>query len=142
MKHTREQPLEVRDVMSTILTTLMRNDTLVTAEDVMRLGRVRHMPVLDEDGELVGIVSQRDLFHNALLKALGYGSHAAHRAREMTLVKEAMSTELVTTTPTTSLCEAATVMLERKIGCLPVLDGDALVGIITESDFVRLAVKD
>jgi CBS domain-containing protein len=130
----------VRDLMTREVVTLEPNDRLATAEDVMRLGRIRHMPVVD-DGELVGIVSQRDLFHNALLKALGYGTRAAQKAREALLVKEAMTTEVATVAPDVPLVEAAQIMLDRKIGCLPVIEDGRLVGLITEADFVRLATR-
>jgi CBS domain-containing membrane protein len=127
----------VRDVMTRAVVTVGPNDKLATAADVMRLGRIRHLPVLD-DGEICGLVSQRDLFHSALLKALGYGGHGAQKAREMFLVKEAMTTDIHTTSPDTPLGDAAGVMLERKIGCLPVVEEGKLVGILTESDFVSL----
>jgi CBS domain-containing protein len=127
----------VRDVMSRVVMTVGPNDKLATAADVMQLGRIRHMPVLD-DGELCGLVSQRDLFHSALLKALGWGAHGAQKAREMFLVKQAMVTDVRTTTPDTPLSDAAETMIEHKLGCLPVLEGGKLVGIITESDFVAL----
>ena len=130
----------VRDCMTTDVVTLEPNDALVTAEDVMRLGRIRHMPVVDE-GELVGIVSQRDLFHSGLIKALGFGTHATQKARETLLVKEAMTTSVTTTTADTPLADAARLMLDRKIGCLPVVEGKKLVGILTEADFVKLATK-
>jgi CBS domain-containing membrane protein len=106
----------------------------------MRLGRIRHLPVLDDDGALAGIVSQRDLFHSGLLRALGYGSHARDKVLEHSLIKEAMKTDVVTTTPETALRDAASVMLERKIGCLVVLAAGKVVGILTEADFVRLAL--
>ena len=65
--------LTVRDIMAKNPATLGRNDTLNIADDVMSLGRIRHMPIVDE-GSVVGIISQRDLFRSALVKALGYGS--------------------------------------------------------------------
>lgn len=130
----------VRDVMTQDVVTLGRNESLRTADDVMRLGRIRHLPVLDEDGLLAGIVSQRDLFHGGLLRALGYGSHAQGKALDALVVKEAMRTDVVTTTPETPLSDAARLMLERKIGCLVVVDGRKLAGILTESDFVKLAL--
>jgi len=136
MKH----PQYVRDLMTSSVTTVGRNESLKSADEVMRLGRIRHLPVLDDDGALAGIVSQRDLFLSGLLRALGYGSHARERALEDTLVKEAMKTEVVTTTPETLLRDAASVMLERKIGCLVVLLSGKIVGILTEADFVRLAL--
>jgi CBS domain-containing membrane protein len=113
-----------------------RNASLVTADEIMRLGRIRHIVAVDEDGSLAGVLSQRDLFLGGLLRALGYGSHAKSRALEMLVVKEAMVADAVTTTPDTPLSKAAATMLEQKIGCLPVVEGGKLVGIITESDFV------
>jgi CBS domain-containing protein len=129
----------VRDIMTRDVVTLGRNETLRTADDVMRLGRIRHLPVVDDDGLLAGIVSQRDLFHGGLVKALGYGTHARGRALDSLVVKEAMATEVVTTTPDTVLSEAAKIMLERKVGCLVVVEARKIVGILTEADFVKLA---
>jgi CBS domain-containing membrane protein len=132
--------MRVRDLMSTEVATVHRNDRLLIADDVMRLGRIRHTPVLDDETqEVVGILSQRDLFRGALARALGYGQHAQQKVLGMLFVKDVMTTDPVTTSPDAPLAEAARLMLERKIGCLPVLEGSELVGILTESDFVRLA---
>jgi len=137
----KTHPTVVRDLMSVDVVTLERNDKLAAAEDLMRLGRIRHLPVLDEDGGLAGIVSQRDLFHSGLIKALGYGSHAQHHALATVAIKEAMNTDVITTTPDTPLREAARAMFERKIGCLVVVDGGRIAGILAESDFVKLASR-
>ncbi|MCC6524814.1 MAG: CBS domain-containing protein [Polyangiaceae bacterium] len=134
-------PSLVRDLMSREVKTLERNDSLSIADRVMQLERIRHMPVLDEDGLVVGVVSQRDLFRGALANALGYGKHAQEKILDTLLVKDVISSDLVTTRPDAPLAEAARVMVERKVGCLPVLDGDKLVGILTEGDFVALAAK-
>jgi CBS domain-containing membrane protein len=132
----------VCDVMTSDVTTLKRNEKLTLADDLMQLGRIRHLPVLDDDGkELVGIVSQRDLFRGALARALGYGQHASRKILDTLLVKDVMTTDVITTGPQTSLGEAAKVMMERKIGCLPVVQDGRLVGIITEGDFVALAAR-
>lgn len=97
------------------------------------------MPVLDDDSaQLVGIISQRDLFRGALAGVLGYGQHAQRKVLETLIVKEVMNTEVLTTTPDTPLMEAASVLTERKIGCLPVVEHGHLIGILTESDFVAL----
>jgi CBS domain-containing protein len=134
--------LLVRDVMTKDVATLDRNERLRVADDVMRLGRIRHLPIVDEDGSLAGIVSQRDLFHSGLLRALGYGTHAKERAMELLVLKEAMKTEVATVGPEAPLTEAAKLMLERKIGCIVVVEGKKIVGILTESDFVKLALRD
>jgi CBS domain-containing protein len=128
--------------MSREIVTLKRNDQLSMADDIMRLARIRHLPVLDDDeARLVGIVSQRDMFRGALARALGYGEHGQRKVLDTLVVKEVMTTDVVTTSPETPLAEAARVMLERKIGALPVVEDGALVGIITESDFVALATR-
>lgn len=136
---TKSIARRVGDAMSRAPRTLGRNDRLRAADDLMKAERCRHLPVLDEHGRLVGIVSQRDLFQSALLRALGYGSRARDSVLASVVVKEVMTGEVQTITPDAALTDAARLMYERKIGCLPVVENDALVGILTEGDFVRLA---
>jgi len=132
----------VKDLMTAEVTTLRRNEQLTLADDVMNLGRVRHLPVLDDDGEeLIGIVTQRDLFRGALAQAIGYGQRARRKLLDTLLVKDVMTTDPITTTPDTPLVDAARLLMERKIGCLPVVDAGRLVGILTEGDFVSLFVR-
>ena len=131
----------VRDLMSHPVRTLDRNDMLSMADTVMRNERIRHLPVLDEAGGLVGIVSQRDLFLNALVRALGHGTLARDRSFRTIVVKEVMIDDVVTTTPETPITAAAQVMVDRKIGCLPVVEGRAVVGILSESDIVSAVAR-
>jgi CBS domain-containing membrane protein len=131
------KPQRVRDLMSSEVTTLMRNDKLSIADDVMRLGRIRHLPVLDEDEQVVGIVSQRDLFRGALARALGYGAHAQQKLLGQLVVKEVMTNDPMTISPDAPIADAARLMLERKIGALVVVEDGRLAGILTEADFVR-----
>ncbi len=131
----------VKDVMSREVQTVRRNDELALADALMKEARIRHLPVLDEDDQVCAVVSQRDLFRGALLRALGYGSRAEDSMLRQVPVKAAMSGELYTTTPDAPIAEAARVMMERKVGCLPVVDNGRLAGIITESDFVRLVAE-
>jgi len=134
--------LRVRDVMTPDVTTLKRNDKLTLADDIMNLGRIRHMPVLDDDEQqVVGLVSQRDLFRGALARALGYSKHAQRKIMDTLSVKEIMTTDVITTSPDTPLVEAARVLAERKIGCLPVVEDGHLVGILTEGDFVAMVAR-
>jgi CBS domain-containing protein len=136
-----DRNLKVSDVMSGDVTTLLQNDQLTIADDVMRLGRIRHLPVLDDDGAVVGIVSQRDLFRSALARSLGYGEVAQTRVMGLMKVKEVMTNDVATIAPDAPLAEAARSMIERKIGCLVVTEGDRLVGILTEGDFLKLVVR-
>jgi len=133
--------LRVKDVMTREVRTVARNDQLGVADKLMKEERIRHLPVIDESGDVCAVVSQRDLFRGALLRSLGYGSRAEETLLRQVVVKEAMSAELFTTTPETPVAEAARQMIERRIGCLPVLDAGKLVGIVTETDFVRLVAE-
>jgi CBS domain-containing membrane protein len=131
--------LRVRDVMSSDVFTLGRNDELSIADNLMKQERIRHLPVVDEYGDLCGIITQRDLFRGALLRALGYGSRAEEKILQAIVVKEVMSNEVYTTTPNTPIHEAAETMMHKQVGSLPVVDQGKLVGILTEGDFVKLA---
>ena len=121
--------------------TLGRNDTLTIADELMKQQRVRHLPVLDDYGDLCGIVTQRDLFRGAVLRSLGYGSRAEDLMLASLAVKDAMTEDPITVAPDMPLADAARQMLEHGIGCLPVLENGRLVGLLTEGDFVRIVAS-
>jgi CBS domain-containing protein len=129
--------------MSRKVKMIERNQELSIAQEVMTMERIRHLVVVDEDypGEVAGVLSQRDLFLGSLARALGYGSAGAQKVLETIPVKEVMATDPVTVTPDTPLRKAAKLMFDKKIGCVPVVEGDEVVGILTEGDFVRIAAK-
>jgi acetoin utilization protein AcuB len=127
----------VKEIMATRVKTLGRNDTLDLAKDLMSAGPAWHLPVLDE-GRVLGVVSQRDLFRSALMAAVLGFTQGAQRALLHTLrAKDVMSEPAITVSPDTTVVDAARLMLETRIGCLPVLDGGALVGLVTEADALR-----
>ncbi|MFQ5917073.1 MAG: CBS and ACT domain-containing protein, partial [Candidatus Binatia bacterium] len=109
--------------MSKAPVTVTSQDSLATAQNKMRTGRFRRLPVV-EDGKLLGIITDRDIReHKGFL--------------EQTKVNAVMTTEVVTVTPEITLEEAAKVLLKHKIGGLPVLEQGKLAGIITTSDIVQ-----
>ena len=128
----------VRDIMSAEVTTLGRNDTLLLAKDIMNLGRIRHFPVVEDD-ELVGVVSQRDLYRASLGTVMQYGEKAQRAFLESVVVKEIM-VDPISIGPDATVGDAARLMMEHKIGCLPVLENDRLVGIVTETDMLQVVV--
>ena len=130
----------VRDIMTPEVTTLGRNESLQFVKDIMNLGRVRHFPVVDE-GKVVGIVSQRDLYKASLGSVMKYGEKAQRSFLEGIAVKEVMCEPVITIAPHASVQEAARIMIEKKIGCLPVLEGHTLVGIVTETDMLKLVAE-
>ena len=129
--------LLVQDVMVEQVRTLAPNDTLIIAEELMKQNKFRHVVVVDDD-RVVGVVSQRDIFHGALAWSLGQGEIAHEKALSTMPVKQVMVTRVVDIGPKQPLADAAARMREHGIGCLPVVEGDRLRGIITEGDFLAL----
>jgi acetoin utilization protein AcuB len=127
--------LLVKDSMTREIVTLSPDETAATALALCRERRIRHLPVLSA-GRLVGIVSDRDL--RSSTPALGDPPRAA--ALQQVLVEEVMAHEVVTALSDDPVEQAANTMRERRIGCLPVLEGDELVGIITASDMMDALV--
>ena len=133
--------MKVRDLMSTAVQTVGRNDKVLAADALMEKHRIRHLPVVGDEGELAGILSRRDVYRTALKRTLGYGEAAQDRLLGMLLVKEVMTNDVETISPDAPIAEAARRMIERKIGCLVTVEGDRIAGILTEGDFVRHAAK-
>ena len=127
--------LLVKDSMAREIVTLLPDETAATALAMCRERRIRHLPVLEE-GRIVGIVSDRDL--RSSTPALGDPDRAA--ALQEVLVEDVMAREVVSVLPDDPIEQAANTMREGKIGCLPVLEGDDLVGIITASDVMDALV--
>ena len=138
-----EQLLRVADRMTREVRTLQPNDKLSIADELMKVGKFRHVVVVDGDdsGEVVGVVSHRDIFYGALAWSLGQGTSAHQRALESLPVKNVMHAEVTTVAPEAPLATAARTMLERRIGCLPVVENERLVGILTEGDFLSMLTE-
>lgn len=122
--------ISVHEFMTKDLVTVRETDDLALAESLLRLGGIRHLPVV-RDRKLVGILTQRDVLRS--------GESGRPGARELA-VSEVMTKSPTAVRPRSGLGQAARLMLERKFGCLPVCEEDGtLVGIVTEADFVRFA---
>lgn len=131
----------VNDLMQKDVVTLTPDDTLRLADDVMRLGRIRHFPVVARDGALVGVLSQRDLFRAGLSSLLAVPVAAQREWLGGIDVGTVMTRTVVTIEPEAPARRAAELMLERCIGCLPVVDANgSLVGLLSETDCLRWLV--
>jgi acetoin utilization protein AcuB len=126
----------VRDIMSEHIVTISSDDTLSTVEDIMTLGHVRHMPVV-RAGQLVGVVSERDLLRASLSNLSSFGTEQRRAFLQVVEIKRVMSSPPIVIDPEASVEDAALVMAERKIGCLPVVEGGRLIGMLTETDVLR-----
>lgn len=132
----------VAEIMKTELATLGVDDHLDLVQDIMHLGRVRHMPVLD-GGKLVGVLSSHDLLASSLTRCLEFEPEHRRDFLRSVEVREAMTSDPITVSPDTTLAEAALLLCQHQIRCLPVLrEDDTLVGLVTETDLVRHAYLD
>ncbi len=123
----------VRDIMQTKVVTIGASERLSTVEDIMTLGRVRHMPVV-RGGELVGVLSERDLLRASLSEVGSYGADARRAFLHAIEIEQVMSAPPITVDPAAPVTDAAQLMAEHKIGCLPVVEEGALRGLVTETD--------
>ena len=121
----------------TILDTASIDDGL----HLMRERKVRRLPVLDEAGKMVGIVSDKDLLHAAPSPATSLSVYELHYLLAKLTIRQVMSSPVISVGPDTPLEEAARVMADNKIGGLPVAEGEKLVGIITETDVFKILVE-
>ncbi len=133
--------LRVRDLMTRDVVAARPEDSLAHMRDLMLEHDVRHMPVIEGENDLVGLVSQRDLLRNHLIEQADVPDFIEDALLERLLVRELMTTGVVSIDPENDIREAAQIMYENKFGCLPVVEGTQLVGILTESDFVRLMAE-
>ncbi len=105
--------------------------------DAMTERSIRHIAVIDDEGDLVGVVSHRDLLRHSLIERSDLPLFVQKALLKRTRVEEVMTSEVETADPDQPIKEAAQTMFENKFGCLPVVEGWRVVGILTESDFVK-----
>jgi CBS domain-containing protein len=134
MKNGREG--NVKEIMMGSPVTLGPEDTLDLVNDVISLGRIRHIPVLD-DGKLVGIITERDLMGGAVPAIFGLKQKSKSALLKTYRIKEFMKKKVVTVKPDTPIKDAARLMVEKKVGCVPVLSEGSLVGLVTTTDILR-----
>jgi CBS domain-containing protein len=131
----------VADVMTRKLVTVTEQDVVGNIDEAMHRLRLRHMPVVDAEGKLVGLISHPDLMH-AASSFLSDREEDRNALIAQVSVGMIMQREVLTVQPDDLLVEAGKLMWESKIGSLPVVDPEGhLVGIITEADFIVIALQ-
>ncbi|HUW13576.1 MAG TPA: CBS and ACT domain-containing protein [Anaerolineae bacterium] len=121
--------------------TVQVNEGIEDALKMMRDSNVRRLPVLDKGGKLVGIVSDKDLLYASPSPATSLSVHELHYLLSKLTVEKVMSSPVIWVTEYTPLEEAARIMVDNKIGGLPVLRDDKVVGIITETDMFKIFLE-
>jgi len=129
----------VSDWMTAKVFTLAPDDYLSDALLLMKEKNIKHLPVV-KGNRLKGLISDRDIKEYTPSKATSLDIYELHYLLAKTKIKEIMTTKVVTTSPDTPVEEAAMLMLDKSIGCLPVLDGSEVSGIISDKDIYRALV--
>jgi acetoin utilization protein AcuB len=131
--------MTVRDLMTRQPVTIQPSETCQEAVRRMHAARVRHLPVVDGEGHLVGIVTDRDVRHHLFSPAAyrDLGTVRVDALLRQVPVSHIMSWPVITAGPDDDVPATAAVMLERKLGALPVVERERVVGIVTETDLLR-----
>ena len=120
------------DLMSKPVITARNNDNLSDIVVCLRENKIRHLPIVNDKKQLIGIVSNRDMLVATNTPANVDGERWASHI---------MTPNPITTTEETQGSDVASLLLKHRIGCLPIMHGERIVGIVTESDFVRFFAR-
>jgi len=135
-------PVLVKHIMTESVVTLFAEQTLPLAEDIMRFKHLRHLPVVDDAQRLVGLVSHRDILRAQISWLTGFSETERRARQEHVRVSQIMTRDVWTASPDTLASRAGALLLDHAFGCLPVVEpGGRLVGIVTERDYLRIALE-
>ena len=131
----------VKDRMTPNPITVTTETSLKEALELVRSKPFRHLPVLDKDGKLVGIVTEKSLVYASPTATTTLSVFEVDYILSRTKIGQVIQGEVVTVGPDLPIEEAARVMIDHRIGCLPVVEGDKLIGIISDTDIFRVLVE-
>lgn len=130
----------VEQWMTREVITVPPHEKIIDAFELMQARGIRHLPVI-EDGELKGLVTDRDIRLALIPSPLATPEDRVYHLGALERVDEIMATDLITVAPSTTIEEAAKLMAQYKIGAVPVVSQGQLVGILTETDILRVFIE-
>jgi acetoin utilization protein AcuB len=133
--------MTVRELMTGSLITVRPDTAVLDARQTMIKERIRHLLVTNESTELVGIITDRDIRLNLPSQATSLSVWELNHLLSRLTVGSVMTKAMITVGPDQHARDAAQLLLDHRIGALPVLDGGRLVGIVTETDLLRAIVR-
>jgi CBS domain-containing membrane protein len=132
--------IKVKDIMTDEVFVLHATQTLELVRSLMRIKHVRHVPIVEPDNTFVGLMTHRDLLAQTISHLADVDEDEQEYLDRNIHIVNIMKTDVITSDPEMDLCEAITLLLEHKYGCLPVVSEGKLVGIVTEADFLKLTL--
>lgn len=133
--------LRIKDIMTNEVFVLHATQTLELVRSLMRIKHVRHVPIVEPDNTFVGLMTHRDLLAQTISHLADVDDSEQEYLDRHIHIMNIMKTDVLTVNPQMDVCEAISLLLENKYGCLPVVDEGKLVGIVTEADFMKLTQK-
>ena len=127
--------------MTTEVFVLHSTQTLELVRSLMRIKHVRHVPIVEQDNTFVGLMTHRDLLAQTISHLAEVDDNEQEYLDRHIHIMNIMKTDVITADPEMDVCEAISMLLEHKYGCLPVVSEGKLVGIVTEADFMKLTQK-
>lgn len=124
----------VRDIMTSNVVTIPSDTPVLEAEQIMLFHKFERLPVVDK-GKLVGLVTKDNLLKASPSDATSFSRGELYYLLAKLTVKQIMKKKVVTVSPDTTVEQAAAIAQKNKVGCLPVLEGDKVIGIVTTNDF-------
>ncbi len=134
--------MRVRELMTGSLITAGPDSAVLDARSLMQKERIRHLLVTDKQRELLGIVTDRDIRLNLPSQATSLSIWEINHLLTRLTLDKVMTRAVITVGPDREARDAAQLMLEHRIGALPVVEAGALVGIVTETDLLRAFVRN
>ena len=132
--------LKIKDIMTSEVFVLHAAQTLELLRSLMRIKHVRHVPIVDPDNTFVGLMTHRDLLAQTISHLAEVDDEEQEYLDRHIHIMNIMKTDVTTVDPEMDVCNAITMLLEHKYGCLPVVTDGKLVGIVTEADFLKLTL--
>lgn len=133
--------ITIKELMSDQLYTLKLTNTIYEARELMLNKQIRHIPILDDSGNFVGLLTKRDILAVSVSVLADIDIKERDELENGIPIGEIMQTDVVIAQEDSNLIDAARFMLEQKHGCLPIFRTNQLVGVLTESDFVKLSLR-
>ncbi len=132
---------KIRDLMTTPVYSLRETDTLQNARVLMEQKRIRHVPIIGADNRFLGLITHRDVLANTVSHLANIDPATQAEIDAGIPLQEIMRTDVRSLSPDEPVREAAHILYHHKYGCLPIVDGGRLVGIVTEADFLQLTIQ-
>lgn len=132
--------IQVKDIMTTDVFALHAEQTLALVRSLMKSRHIRHIPIVSSENQFVGLLTHRDLLSCTISMLADIDEDEQDELDRSIPIRNVMKTDVITVSPDTDLKAAINVLLKNKYSCLPVVSSEKLVGIITESDFLKLTL--